>query len=195
LRRGLLVLALCLPALVPLFLVELPRSADGRAHLFRVVLMAEHLRAGEWWPRYSPELVYGFGYPLFNYYAPLTYYAGALLHLLGLNAILALHVLMALTVLVGAGGVYVLAQEWFANKWSGALAVAVYVFAPYSLFNLYPRAAVPEALAVALLPWLWWSARRALLSPTALALIRLALLYAALLLTHNLTAIIGTALL
>jgi hypothetical protein len=194
-RRLLLALALTSAALVPLFSTELPRSADGRPHVYRIALFAQHLRQGEWQPRYSPELVYGYGYPLFNYYAPLTYYLGAALHLLGLSAIVAFHVLLALALIVGAWGGWTLAAEWFEDDRAGALAATAYVYAPYTLFNTFTRGAAPEQLAVALLPWLLWSLSRALRSPSPPALARLALLYAALLLTHNLTALVGTAML
>lgn len=194
-RRLLLALALTSAALVPLFSAELPRSADGRPHVHRLALFAQHLRQGEWQPRYSPELVYGYGYPLFNYYAPLTYYLGATLHLFGLSAIVAFHVLLALALIVGAWGAWTLAAEWFEAERAGALAAAAYAYAPYTLFNTFTRGAAPEQLAVALLPWLLWSLSRALRSPTPPALARLSLLYAALLLTHNLTALVGTAVL
>lgn len=194
-RRLLLTLALTSAALLPLFSAELPRSADGRLHVYRIVLFAQHLRQGEWLPRYSPELVYGYGYPLFNYYAPLSYYFGAALHLLGLSDILAFHALLGLALIAGAWGAWTFAAEWFADERAGALAAAVYSYAPYTLFNTFARGAAPEQLAVALLPWLLWSLSRALRAPTAPALVRLALLYAALLLTHNLNALVGTAML
>ncbi|MFN4295096.1 MAG: 6-pyruvoyl-tetrahydropterin synthase-related protein [Thermoflexales bacterium] len=194
-RRLLLALALTSAALLPLFSTELPRSADGRLHTYRIVLFAQHLRQGEWLPRYSPELVYGYGYPLFNYYAPLSYYLGAALHLLGLSAVLAFHALLGLALVVGAWGAWTFAAEWFADERAGALAAAAYSYAPYTLFNIFARGAAPEQLAVALLPWLLWSLSRALRAPAAPDLARLALLYAALLLTHNLNAFVGTAML
>ncbi len=194
-RRLLLALALTSAALLPLFSTELPRSADGRLHTYRIVLFAQHLRQGEWLPRYSPELVYGYGYPLFNYYAPLSYYFGAALRLLGLSETLAFHALLGLALVAGAWGAWTFAAEWFADERAGVLAAAVYSYAPYTLFNIFARGAAPEQLAVALLPWLLWSLSRALRAPTAPALVRLALLYAALLLTHNLSALTGTAML
>lgn len=195
LRRLLATTALVAAALVPLLSAQLPRSADGLPHVFRIALLAHHLRQGELWPRYSPELVYGYGYPLFNYYAPLTYYLGAGLSLVGLSAIVALHGVLALAMIGGAWGAFTLADEWFGSALAGAIAAVGYAFAPYTLFNVYARGAAPEALGVALLPWLLWGLHRALRQPSAWALIRLALLYAALLLVHNLTALTGTALL
>jgi hypothetical protein len=194
LRRLLVSAALASAAIVPLLTTQLPRSADGRPHLFRLILLDHTLRIGDWWPRYSPELVYGYGYPLFNFYAPLTYYLGAALHALGLEYVSALHGVFALALILGAWGMWTLTEEWFGLS-AGAVAAAAYVFAPYTLFNTFTRGTAPEALAVALLPWLWWSLHRALRAPASGTLLRLAGLYAALLYTHNLTALLGTALL
>ena len=32
------------------------------------------VRGGEFYPRWAPNFFHGYGYPIFNYYAPLTYY-------------------------------------------------------------------------------------------------------------------------
>jgi hypothetical protein len=193
LRRLLIAAALASAALVPLLSTQLPRSADGRPHLYRLILLDHSIRNGERWPRYSPELAYGYGYPLFNFYAPLTYYLGVLLHAVGLEFVAALHAIFALTFVIGAWGTFALAAEWFGEP-AGVIAAAAFVFAPYTLFNALTRGAAPEALAVALLPWLLWSLHRALVAPTPSALARPALVFAALLLTHNLTAVLGTGL-
>jgi hypothetical protein len=193
LRRLLIAAALASAALVPLLSTQLPRSADGRPHLYRLILLDHSIRNGERWPRYSPELAYGNGYPLFNFYAPLTYYLGVLLHAAGLEFVAALHAIFALTFVIGAWGTFTLAAEWFGEP-AGVIAAAAFVFAPYTLFNALTRGAAPEALAVALLPWLLWSLHRALVAPTPSALARPALVFAALLLTHNLTAVLGTGL-
>ncbi|MGQ0604737.1 MAG: 6-pyruvoyl-tetrahydropterin synthase-related protein, partial [Anaerolineales bacterium] len=194
LSRLLVAASLASAALVPLLNPQLPRSADGRPHLFRIILLDNAIRNGEWWPRYSPELAYRNGYPLINIYAPLTYYLGVVLHGLGLDFVPALHAIFAFTLIFGGWGAFTLAADWF-GRFAGGVAAAAFVFAPYTLFNTLTRGAAPEALAVALLPWLLWSLHHALRAPSALALLRLSLLYAALLLTHNLTALLGTGLL
>ena len=182
-------------AFVPLLAAQLPRSADGRPHLLRIVALVSALQNGELWPRFSPDLVYGYGYPLFHYYAPFIYYLGAGLHALGLSATAALHLILALALLAGAAGCWALAEAWFGGPAAGLAAAAVYVFAPYTLFNLFGRGAVPEALAVAALPWLLWSLHQARRQATAAALLRLAGLIALVFLTHNLTSLVGLALL
>ena len=51
----------------------LPRHTDLELHVFRAAEYGEVLRAGVFYPRWAPDFYYGYGYPIFNYYAPLTY--------------------------------------------------------------------------------------------------------------------------
>ncbi|GAG35601.1 unnamed protein product, partial [marine sediment metagenome] len=71
----LLALALALVAAVP-FLTRpgLPRQTDAELHVYRAAELGHALRAGAFYPRWAPDFYYGYGYPIFNYYAPLTYY-------------------------------------------------------------------------------------------------------------------------
>jgi uncharacterized membrane protein len=46
---------------------------DGENHLIRLFLVGDALKAGDWYPRWLPDLTMGYGYPLFNYYAPGMY--------------------------------------------------------------------------------------------------------------------------
>ena len=70
--------ALTLLAAWPVLRAGYPSIGDGLNHYYRLVEFAHLLRQGVWFPRWAPDLAYGFGYPLFNYYPPLTYYLGAL---------------------------------------------------------------------------------------------------------------------
>src|SRR5215207_11497912 len=62
---------------------DLWKADDGEYHLLRVYVFEWAVRAGEWLPRWAPDLFVGLGYPIFNFYAPGTYYLGLLLRLLG----------------------------------------------------------------------------------------------------------------
>ncbi|MCA9954230.1 MAG: hypothetical protein KC434_05895, partial [Anaerolineales bacterium] len=73
----LVVLAMALFALWPfLSRSALPQETDAELHIFRLAELSSLLRGGEWYPRWAPNFYYGYGYPIFNYYAPLTYYLG-----------------------------------------------------------------------------------------------------------------------
>jgi uncharacterized membrane protein len=57
--------------------------ADAPNHLIRIYAVGAELAAGNWFPRWLPDLYLGYGYPLLNFYAPATYYIAAALRLLG----------------------------------------------------------------------------------------------------------------
>ena len=48
-------------------------------------LLDEHLQRGMLFPRWAPELVLGYGYPVLNFYGPAAYYLAEAWHLLGLG--------------------------------------------------------------------------------------------------------------
>ncbi|HEY6041916.1 MAG TPA: hypothetical protein VIX58_07265, partial [Anaerolineae bacterium] len=62
------------PALSPLLSSQLLASADGQLHLYRLVEFDRLIRAGILFTRWMPDLAFGYGFPLFGYYAPLAYY-------------------------------------------------------------------------------------------------------------------------
>ncbi|HXV97302.1 MAG TPA: hypothetical protein VEC93_02695, partial [Anaerolineae bacterium] len=68
------------PLLTPAYFFE---AHDAKHSVFFLVEFDQTWRDGFWWPRWSPDFAFGYGYPLFNMYAPLAFYAAEILHLLG----------------------------------------------------------------------------------------------------------------
>ena len=158
--------------------------------------MDHSLRAGLWYPRWLPDLFMGFGYPLFNFYAPLTYYLGVVVIRLGLDTYGALQTVTAGAVLVGTAGMFALATALLGTVPRGLFAAAAYVLAPYPfIHNLYLRGAVPEMWGLALVPWVLWAGLRAYRRASLAASVSLTLALSALVLLHNLSALIGAGLL
>ena len=122
----LVALLLAIPALLPFFVEGLPRSFDGGTHLLRIGRLIDQIRSGTLFPRWTPELSLGYGYPVFSYYAPATYYLVAALHGLGLSIYHAFVAAFIGLMLVGALGLY---------RWGCAL------------FGGNRRAASPESAA------------------------------------------------
>ena len=56
---------LVIPAASPYFLPGVPRTNDLTPHLMRVLFWGEAASYSGLWPRWSSELVYGYGYPVF----------------------------------------------------------------------------------------------------------------------------------
>ncbi|MCB0044628.1 MAG: hypothetical protein KDD92_04300 [Caldilineaceae bacterium] len=184
----LILLLLALPALRPLWRVGLPATADGTLHLLRLTLLDEHVRAGALFPRWMPDLVLGYGYPLFNFYGPVAYYVAEALHLLGLSHTLALPATLGLFILIGGYGAYRLARDMFGAAAPALLAGVAYLYTPYLLTNVYMRGALAEAGAQALLPWIFWSFRRLSHgSRPAIYVLPAALSLGGLAATHNIT--------
>lgn len=79
----LIVLGLTLPVLWPLVGPAYLSSHDGLHHLFRLLDLDWCIRGGVLYPRWLPHLGFGYGYPVLNYYAPLSCCPHKLLHISG----------------------------------------------------------------------------------------------------------------
>ncbi|MDT8304356.1 MAG: hypothetical protein RRC07_00355, partial [Anaerolineae bacterium] len=133
-----ILLAGVLLALQPLLAGHLPWRADGLLHVYRLVELERAVRHGELFPRWLPDLGYGFGFPLFNYYAPLSYYLLLALRALGLPLIAALQAGYALALLALCFGVYLWARALFGEV-AGLVAGFAAAYAPYFLYDTLHR--------------------------------------------------------
>ncbi len=185
------VILVSLAAAQPLLSGRLPWAADTLIHLYRLVELDHLLRQGYVFSRWAPDLAYGFGFPLFNFYAPLSYYAAEIFRLIGMDfspALLATFVAF----IVGAGlGMYFWTAEIFGRR-AGLVAAAAYVTAPYLLYNVYHRGALAEVLAMALMPVILWAITRLARNGASRFFVFTTLLYAALSLGHNITWLVFT---
>ena len=141
--------------------------------------------------RWMPDAAHGLGYPFWNFYAPLPYYLAALFARLGLGVVAPLKLAHLLGFLVAAWGMDALARELWGSRPAGLLAAVAYTYAPFHLVNVYVRGdSLGEFWAFAFYPLTWLAARRLLRRPSAGALVGLALAYAGLILSHNISALI-----
>lgn len=190
----LLLVIIPLLAVQPLLRGRLPWSADGLLHYHRLAQFHRCMRHGILYPRWAPDLGFGYGFPLFNYYAPLSYYLAEPLRLIGLNTQQALLGAFILAAFVAGLGAYLTAHDLFGQP-MGLIAAAAYVYAPYFLYNLIHRGALAETWGMALLPFPFWSLRNLIRYRRRKDFLLTSLFYAALLLTHNITALVATPLL
>ncbi|MCS6825478.1 MAG: hypothetical protein NZ553_02585 [Caldilinea sp.] len=186
-----------LPALWPLLQLGLTQSADGMLHVLRIALLTIHQSEGVFYPRWMPDLVLGYGYPLLAFYGPATYYLAGLFVFLGFTPASALALTFATLLLLAGAGTYLLAYDLWEGmegrrRRAAAMVSAIaYLYAPYLLLNVYARGAVAEVGAQALLPWILWFLRRIFYAanPTSAGL-GFALSAALLALTHNISLIL-----
>jgi len=182
-----------LPALSRWMLAYLPAGADTAVHFFRAVELDWLIRNGVFYSRWLPDLVFGYGYPLFNYYGPLANYLIVALHRLGLDFTPATLAAFAGADLLGAFGAYLLARDTL-GRLPGLVTAIAYAYSPYLLASLY-RGALPEALGLGLLPWLLWAFYRLWQTPRASWVALAGGVLALLPPTHNPSAALGVAIL
>jgi hypothetical protein len=191
---ALVLLAVALPAIHPALSGHLPRADDVLDHLYRLAGLDHAVRLGDLWPRYSPEFMYGYGAPVFNYYSPLSLYPAEILHLIGMPLVRAYMASIVLYTLFGAAGMYLLGRAW-GGPVVGLGAAVAYTYAPYTIINWIRRGALAEVAALTMLIWALWAfrrvARRGGRGDAALA----AVFFAGLILAHNISAMIGAGLL
>lgn len=174
----------------------LPNGSDVLYHTYRVGEMARSWEHGMPFPRWAEGLYYGYGSPLWHFYASLTYYITTVfVRYLNMSALDALRCLLVLMFMGMGSGMYMFVRHQ-ASRAAGLLASAAYLYAPYILFTEpYARGTYPEMLAFTLFPWVMWRFGGLLRVPSgvnvALASVSLYLLAV----SHNLMAITLTALL
>lgn len=157
-------------------------------HAARIAEMGRALLTGQFPVRWSPNLGYGFGMPLFLFYAPLPYFLGALFWLSGFSVLTSIKLLYFLLTLITVLGSYRLGKS-LAGRSAGLLLAFFYTLAPYRAVNLFVRGALSEALAMAFFPWVILGIWQLLKKFEKRYFFLLTLSLAAIMLSHNLSAL------
>lgn len=108
--------------------------------------------------RWVPDMGYGNGYPLFNYYSVLPYYIGVIFSFL-VGFVNAAKVLFFIPLILGVIGMYYLGKELF-GKVGGFATALLYEFAPYRALDIYVRGAIAEIFAMSLIPFVFYFSLR-----------------------------------
>lgn len=164
---------------------------DAPFLLFRLHQLSAALEAGVFPVRWMSDAAQGLGYPFFHYYAALPYYLAAGLRALGFSYILSLKLTALLGFLLAAGAMYAWLLRLSAKPYVALLGSAAYSLMPYHLVNVYLRGdSLSEFWAMAWYPLILYALDHAAERPTRPRLATVALSYGALILTHNVSALI-----
>jgi hypothetical protein len=163
---------------------------SARKDLARLVEFDAAIRAGDFFPTWSPDLYSGYGSPIFQFYAPLAYYATELPVLMGFDHATALKLTQLLALFASGLAMYRLASTYFSG-WIACLGGVFYMVAPYRLVDMFVRHALAEQCAFIWLPLIVWGTERFASKSRGIAFATGALATAALILTHNVMALIG----
>lgn len=116
----------------------------------RVYEMGKALKDGMFPVRWAQDLGYGYGYPIFTFYAPLAYYIGGFLAFFS-SALLATKSMMVLGILLAGITMYLFCQSVW-GKLGGAIGAIFYVYATYHAVEIYVRGDVAEFFGYAFIP-------------------------------------------
>jgi len=143
--------------------------------------------------RWVPDLGYGYGYPLFEFYAPLPYYFMEIYHLLGFSFIGSVKIGFIFGVLISALAFYLLARQFF-SVWASVASAILFAYIPIRAADLYVRGAMGEIWGMASLPLLIFAIERTSRRKDKISVALLALSVFIFLISHNLTVIMSVPL-
>lgn len=135
----------------PFFLVEWYDNDEIDRYPARLEVLFDHMRWDNPWPRWIPELAGGHGYPLFDFFNPMSLLFGLPFRWLGLAPHDAMKIAVVLLFALGAIHMRLLGNRLF-GRWVGMLASVLYLTAPYTLSNFYLRGDLAEAGAMMVYP-------------------------------------------
>jgi uncharacterized membrane protein len=131
--------------------IEIRQTKDMAIHLSVMEQFDRVLRSGAVYPRWLPDVNYGYGNAWPNFYQPGFYYLTSLVHAVTDNWVDTLFIIVALGLVASGFAFYVLARNFF-GKPASAIAATVYALLPYHLLDVFVRGAIPEYLSFVLLP-------------------------------------------
>jgi hypothetical protein len=157
---------------------------------FRMVSFDRLIRSGVLYPQWDPDTYFGYGSPLFHFYAPLPYYIAEIPALLGAPLHTAIKITFVFALILSGLGMYLFCRD-FAGRSGSFLAGIAYMLAPYHMADMVVRHALGEHVAFAAIPFVCWGISGMVKDNRPLRLSVGALAMAALVLSHNITAMLG----
>ena len=178
----LIVILFTVPAVVALFHPGFFVTDDGNWMIIRFSAFYEALRSGQFPVRFLYRLNNSYGYPVTDFLYPLFMYIGTPIHVLGFSFVNTIKIILGLSIFASSIFTFLWLRKSFGNLASVIGAVSYALF-PYHLYDIYTRGSVGEALALSIVPFIFWQIER-----KSLFLISLGISF--LILSHNSLALL-----
>lgn len=180
----LLNLLITIPAFIFLLRPGIYWNMHDDMQIIRQLEMDKCLHDGQVPCRWVPDLGYGYGYPLFNFYPPLPYYVGQVFRSLTFSYVDTVKLTAVTQIVLSSTFMFILASSLFGNL-GGLLAAAFYTYAPYHAVDIYVRGAMNEAWALVFFPLIFYFSYRFIRTKKIIFLPALAIALSGLFLSHN----------
>jgi len=170
--------------ILPTFGEGLANGADAPFHAHRIYAMAELIQDGNLYPRWVSYFHMGYGYPVFNYYAPGATHIGAWFHLLGSDVITAYNLTNALSWIIGSIGIYWLARTFLPLR-VALLACVLWVYAPSRFYEFWWQGSLAQIVATSFIPYVFYGIIRTTRFPSLRNSLWIAIPFACIVLSHT----------
>ena len=164
-------------------------SHDLTNHVVRTIHMDRILKEGQIPSRWTGDLNFGYGYPLFLFNYPLPSMVASVLHNLGLSFLWSVKITLLLSMIFSAYFAYILFRYAFSSTAAGFVGGLFYLYAPIRFLNVYVSATFGNAVAFAFVPLVFWAILKVYRGDIDKKILFGSVSLAALLLSHNIMAL------
>lgn len=185
---------LSIPAILFLLRPNMYFNMHDDMQMIRQLELEKCIQDGQIPCRWTPDLGYGYGYPLFNFYPPMPYIVGQIFRSVGFSFVASIKTTAIVQILLSSLFMYILATSIF-GPIGGFISALFYTYAPYHALNIFVRGAMNEAWAGVFFPLIFYFSKKLVLDKKINNLFGLGLSFTGLLLSHNPMALTFTPIL
>jgi hypothetical protein len=127
-------------------------AVDGRHFLNRLHELSWLADRGVLWPRWAPNLSYGYGYPVFHYYGSLAFYPSLLLHKLGTSLLASFQAGFWLAFVLSGWTAHLWFRSIAGDERAALVGAVAYLYVPYHINAVIYRLNLPEPWALVFPP-------------------------------------------
>ncbi|PIY68536.1 hypothetical protein COY90_05405 [Candidatus Roizmanbacteria bacterium CG_4_10_14_0_8_um_filter_39_9] len=117
----------------------------------RIQQFALNIKAGNIFPRVAPDLSFGLGFPVFNFYAPFSYWVTTGIHLIGIPIPIAIKTSFLLAIVSAFIAMYLFLKRFFSEE-ASLLGGAFYSSSIWFAIEIFVRGNLGEIWFLALFP-------------------------------------------
>ncbi len=166
-------------------------SMHDDLQVMRLYEMKRCLNDGQIPCRWSPDMSYGYGQPMFNYYSATPYYVGAIFNNLGFSLIDSVKIVMFISIALAGIAMFIFLSQ-FVPILPSFIGGVAYILVPFRALEIFVRGALAENFALALLPLVLFGITKLIINKTKINLAFLSLILGLFLSTHNITTLISS---
>jgi hypothetical protein len=139
---------------------QLCTAVDGRHFLNRLHELSWLAERGVLWPRWAPNLSYGYGYPVFHYYGSLSFYPALLMHKLGASLLASFQAGFWLAFVFSGWTTFLWLRSVLQDERAALIGAIAYLYVPYHVNAVVYRLNLPEPWALVFPPLVLYGLHR-----------------------------------